>query len=130
MVFGYSSSQVRVWAASGNGGNAAFPVIVRDGWRGSTNPMYTDVASIRVKAWLPGPSPDFETTVSLTANDNTAAFQQVTHGLGTLPGRVQVLARATTGNNAGYVHVSCVANSYVRVVLVCGRVSEGAADPD
>ena len=97
-VFGYSATSVRVWVASGTG---ASPVHVGDGWRGAASPLSSPMASVRVKAWRSGAAPDFATTTPITANDDAEAFKEVTHGLGVLPGRVQVLVQPSAGANAG-----------------------------
>ena len=98
VVFGYSGANVRVWAASNSNG---YPAIVRDGWRGTSNPFLSDVVSVRVKAWRSLGSPDFEDTVTMTADSD--AFKQLGHGLGVVPGRVKVVVSPPSGNNAGYV---------------------------
>jgi len=119
VVYGFSSAAVRVWlpsvgATPGSGATTSGAVRVGRGWRGSADggaALGAGLASVRVMAWraeevggTAGTAPDYEATVSVTANDDGpgGAFQQLTHGLGSLPGHVQVLVKATSGDLAGF----------------------------
>lgn len=113
VLFGYSEDRIRLWVPSRhNGASSGYIVNVGNGWgakyfRGDfveeAESQHSHVAEVRVTV-RPEAAADFDSGwFLLSAQQGSASYASVNHGLGVLPDRVRVLVRATDGPNSHFV---------------------------
>ena len=99
----YDAQSVRLWAPSNNGGQSSGTIInVGHGWGNEAYAQNSEEAAVSVRIYEE-PPPDFDSGYfEFKSQDGSNSFKKVAHGLGEYPGRVKVMVKAVSGNNAGY----------------------------
>ena len=105
VLYAYDETEVRVWLPSGTE-TFAYAIRTGDGWGGQRMASAAEVVSVRVQAWeedLVAAAPTY-THPAFTMHPQSVAFAEIEHGLGFMPGRVQVVGEVRDGTSRGFFH--------------------------